>query len=211
MTKSYCKAKCWLAQSRKEDFKIKEGRIDILNVMMQLHRPSKLWPGVRRTVTVAVFLNVWNVANEFCTTIGSFFFFSSSFTIDSKWKNRYSVRDILCPFLASRKINSFRLALFLYNPDPWRPRKLRLVSHELASTRILTNIIYESQRNRRRKKRLKKNDGKRRKKNGRCCCVSLEKEKGLLLLELCVGEEEDVCFFSPHPKFRLEETLFRRH
>lgn len=86
---------------------------------------------------------------------------------------------------------------------------MRLVSHELASTRILTNIIYESQRNRRRKKRLKKNDGKRRKKNGRCCCVSLEKEKGLLLLELCVGEEEDVCFFSPHPKFRLEETLFQ--
>jgi hypothetical protein len=39
--------------------------------------------------------------------------------------------------------------------------------------------------------------------------VSLEKEKGLLLLELCVGEEEDVCFFSPHPKFRLEETLFQ--
>lgn len=124
-----------------------------------MHRPSKLWPGVRRTVTVAVFLNVWNVANEFCTTIGSFFFFFFFFlffSIDSKWKNRYSVRDILCPFLASRKINSFRLALFLYNPDPWRPRKLRLVSHELASTRILTNIIYESQRNRRRKKEIEK-------------------------------------------------------
>lgn len=55
-----------------------------------MHRPSKLWPGVRRTVTVAVFLNAWIVANEFCTSIGSFFFFSSSsFTIDSKWKNRF--------------------------------------------------------------------------------------------------------------------------
>lgn len=95
---------------------------------------------------------------NFCTTIGSFFvfFFFLFFSIDSKWKNRYSVRDILCPFLASRKINSFRLALFLYNPDPWRPRKLRLVSHELASTRILRNIIYESQRNRRRKKEIEK-------------------------------------------------------